>query len=180
MAQTAIFAGTHKVAHDAAAAGLVLANEAADNAALVGLYSLQAISSMYLGDFPVAKQALQAGEALARERAHGNELLTILVLRAQILFNEGADVSQTKALLAEAESVDIKAGSKWSNVTIEFILARLTGLLGDIEKARVRFAQSAENARKTGNMRVVYSCQSDLAHILRRHGDLDEALALYR
>ena len=28
-------------------------------------------------------------------------------------------------------------------------------------------------------MRVVYSCHSELAHILRRHGDLDEALGLY-
>ena len=29
-------------------------------------------------------------------------------------------------------------------------------------------------------MRIVYSCHSELAHILRRHGDIDEALELYK
>ena len=31
-----------------------------------------------------------------------------------------------------------------------------------------------------GNMRIVYSCHSELAHILRRHGEIDEALELYK
>ena len=29
-------------------------------------------------------------------------------------------------------------------------------------------------------MRLVYSCHSELAHVLRRHGEVDEALELYR
>jgi tetratricopeptide (TPR) repeat protein len=62
---------------------------------------------------------------------------------------------------------------------IEFGFARLSGLLGDIEKARTLFKQSAETAQRTGNMRVVYSCHSELAHVLRRHGEIDEALELY-
>jgi tetratricopeptide repeat protein len=61
-----------------------------------------------------------------------------------------------------------------------FGFARLSGLLGDIEKARTLFMQSAESAQRTGDIRVVCSCHSELAHILRRHGEIDEALDLYR
>ena len=39
---------------------------------------------MYLGDFPAAQQALQAGEALAREMGYPDELAMILVLGGQI------------------------------------------------------------------------------------------------
>jgi hypothetical protein len=60
-----------------------------------------------------------------------------------------------------------------------FAAARLSGMLGEIEKARGLFGQSADAARKMGDMRVVYSCQSELAHILRKHGETDEALKLY-
>jgi hypothetical protein len=52
-------------------------------------------------------------------------------------------------------------------------------LLGNIEKARVLFKQSIDAAQRSGSLRVVYSCHSELAHMLRRHGDLDEALGLY-
>lgn len=58
-------------------------------------------------------------------------------------------------------------------------MARLSGMLGEIEKARALFAHSAETAQQMGNMRVVFSCHSELAHILRRHGEIDEALGLY-
>jgi predicted ATPase len=180
LAQTAIFAGNHKVARAAAAAGLVLANQAADKTALVRLNMLAGLSSMYLGDLPAAQLSAQAGEVLARQLGHTGELVWILILRAQTIFFVGGDMTQAKALSAEAESLSLKAGSEWLNGMMAFGLARLSGLLGEIEKARVLFAHGAETAQKMGNMRVVYSCHSELAHILRRHGEIDEALALYK
>ena len=42
------------------------------------------------------------------------------------------------------------------------------------------FRESGEIARKMGNKRIVYSSQSELAHVLREHGQLDEPLGIYR
>jgi predicted ATPase/class 3 adenylate cyclase len=180
LAQTAIYAGHHKPARSAATAGLALAEQAADRPALVRLYALLGLSAMYLGDLPSAQQALRSGEVLARELALTGELSMILILLTQINYFTGADQDLTRANAAEAESLTMQAGSQWSNVMVEFAFARLSGLLGDVEKARALFKRSAEAARRTGNLRVVYSCQSELAHILRHQGQIDEALALYR
>jgi predicted ATPase len=179
LAQSAIYAGNHRLARSAAGEGLVLANRASDEPALVRLNSLAALASVYLGDLADAQQHLQTAEPLARETAQDGELIMILVLSAQVAFFSRGEVAKAKACLAEAESLSRKSGSQWNNAMIDFILARLSGLLGDVERARALFTQSADTAQKMGNMRVVYSCHSELAHILRRHGDLDEALRLY-
>jgi tetratricopeptide (TPR) repeat protein len=179
LAQAAIFMGDHTIARSAAAAGLVLAEQAADKTALVRLYALMGLACMYLGEYPAARQALASGEALARETGLANELAMILILTTQINFFAGGDIEQTKTYAAEAESLTIRAGAQWSNVMLGFAFGRLTGLLGNIEKARALFKQTADAAQRSGNLRVVYSCHSELAHMLRRHGELDEALGLY-
>jgi tetratricopeptide (TPR) repeat protein len=179
LAQSAIYAGNHKLARSAAAEGLVIASRVGDEPALVRLNSLAALASVYLGDFPDAQQALQTAGALARQRGQDGELTMILVLSAQVVFYSRGDVASAKALLREAEALSTKGRSQWNNAMIEFGLARLTGILGDVERARALFRQSADSAQRLGNMRVVYSCHSELAHILRRHGELDEALRLY-
>jgi hypothetical protein len=38
----------------------------------------------------------------------------------------------------------------------------------------------ANLAKKLGNKRQMYSCYSELAHVLRENGELDEPLAIYR
>lgn len=179
LAQSAIYAGNHRLARSAAAEGLVLANQTNDAPALVRLNSLAALASVYLGDFADAQHALQVAGDLARETGQKGELTMILVLTAQIAFYSAGDVSKAKSYLADAESLSRNSGSQWNNAMMEFILARLSGLVGEVERARALFRQSADTAQRMGNMRVVYSCHSELAHILRRHGELDEALRLY-
>jgi hypothetical protein len=61
-----------------------------------------------------------------------------------------------------------------------FGMARVAGLTGDLVTARAKFLQSANLAKKIGNKRQVYSCYSELAHVLRENGELDEPLAIYR
>lgn len=179
LAQAAIFMGDHTIARSAAAAGLVLAEQAGDKTALVRLYALMGLASTYLGDFSAARGALHSGGMLARKIGLSGELAMILVLSTQVNFFSGGDMNQTREYAAEAESLATQIGSRWSNVMLGFAFARLTGLLGNIEKARALFQQSIDAAQKSGNLRVVYSCNSELAHMLRRHGDLDEALGLY-
>jgi non-specific serine/threonine protein kinase len=61
-----------------------------------------------------------------------------------------------------------------------FGTARVAGVMGDLDTARAKFMQSAELAKKIGNKRQVYSCYSELAHVLRENGELEEPLRLYR
>ena len=179
LAQAAIFMGDHSIARPAAEAGLVLAQQAGDVTALVRLYALMGLAGMYLGEFAAARAAVHSGEVLAREIGLNGELAMILVLTTQINFFAGGDMDETRAFAAEAEALAARGGSQWSNVMLGFAFARLTGLLGNLDKARVLFKQSADAAQRTGNLRVVYSCHSELAHMLRRHGEIDEALGLY-
>jgi len=61
-----------------------------------------------------------------------------------------------------------------------FGMAQVAAMLGDLETAKEKFKESAEHARKFGNKRIVYSSQSELAHVQRQFGKLDEPLATYR
>ncbi len=179
LAQAAIYMGDHNVARPAADAGLALAEQAADKGALVRLYGLAGLANMYLGEFAASREALRVGEVLARERGETGELAMILVLTTQVIFFSGGDINETRRYAAEAENLAIHGDSQWSGLMLEFAFARLSGLMGNIEKARVLFKQAADHAQELGTMRIVYSCHSELAHILRRHGEIDEALALY-
>jgi hypothetical protein len=51
--------------------------------------------------------------------------------------------------------------------------------MGDLDTARAKFLESAALAKKMGNKRQMYSCYSELAHVLRENGQLDEPLAIY-
>jgi tetratricopeptide (TPR) repeat protein len=180
LAWSAIFAGEPKLCGAAADAGLQLVTQATDKKVIVHLYTLALMSHVLLGDYPAAERALQAGEAMAREMNYPNELAMLLVLGGQLQYFVGEDISLARANLAEAESLRIEMTSQWGSAAFIFGFARLTGLMGDVEKARERFRESEDAAGKVGNMRLVYSCHSELAHILRRHGEIDEALELYK
>ncbi|HET6847045.1 MAG TPA: tetratricopeptide repeat protein, partial [Anaerolineales bacterium] len=179
LCQAAIFMGEHDIARPAAEAGLALAQQANDRSAVVRLYALLGLACMYLGDAAASRDALQSGQNLAREMDLPGELAMILVLSTQANYFSGGDMDQTRAYAAEAESLAGQLETQWSNIMLGFAFARLTGLLGNIPRARVLFQQSIEIAEKAGNLRVVYSCRSELAHMLRRNGELEEALELY-
>ena len=58
-------------------------------------------------------------------------------------------------------------------------MGHIAAVMGDLETARAAFGRSADTARRLGNKRGAYSSESDFAHVLRQHGELDEALAIY-
>jgi tetratricopeptide (TPR) repeat protein len=59
-------------------------------------------------------------------------------------------------------------------------MGRVAGEMGDLATARSKFLQSADLAKKIGNKRQMYSCYSELAHVLRENGELAEPLTIYR
>jgi tetratricopeptide (TPR) repeat protein len=58
--------------------------------------------------------------------------------------------------------------------------ANLSALQGDVEAAKKNFLEAIENSRAINDLRNTLHSKSDLAHLYRRNGKLQEALALYR
>jgi hypothetical protein len=65
-------------------------------------------------------------------------------------------------------------------VFASFNLARAASMRGDMPTARQKFEDAAAKFRSLGNRRMVMTSLSQLAHGLRQHGQLAEALRYYR
>ncbi len=177
---TSVTTGEHKAGRTAAERALSLAKKTDDATTIVRAYSTLALTSIFLGDYPAAQHAVMQGEKLARQQGLRSELAWILSTHAQMAYISERDVAQAKTYLDEAAKVAREVGFRWASSFSAFGLARVAAVLGDLETARAGFKESAEMAMKMGNKRIVYSSQSEFAHILREHGELDEPLATYR
>ena len=87
---------------------------------------------------------------------------------------------QAKQYLDEAVSLSAGLQNQWAASMSLFGMARAAGVIGDLDTARTKFLQSAALAKKIGNKRQMYSCYSELAHVLRENGALEEPLEIYR
>ena len=108
------------------------------------------------------------------------ELAFILSIRGQIFYFARQNLAQAKADLEEAARLAKEEGYRWASSFLAIGMAHTAAFMGDIESARVAFQESGEIAIKLGNKRVLYSSRSELAHVLRAQGELDEPLGIYR
>jgi len=177
---SSVTTGEHRDGRDAAEKAIALAKKAEDATILVGAYGILALTSMFLGDYSNAFEAAMEGESLTRQRGIKSELAFVLSTRAQMEYFSRKDLEKAKAYLHEAANLAREADFRWASSFLAIGLAHTAAILGDLEAARARFMESAEMAGKIGNKRIAYSSQSELAHVLREHGGLDEPLAIYR
>ena len=171
--------GDHKTGRDAAEAGIALARNVNDVQTIGRLLGLVTLACIFLGDFPAAEQALVEAEAIARENGFVEQLATVLTTRAQLAFSGYRDISQAKSYLEEALSLAPTIQNEWATAMSLFGMGRVAGIMGDLATARTKFLESAGLARKLGNKRQMYSCYSELAHVLRENGEFDEPLSIY-
>jgi len=177
---TSITIGDHKVGRAAAEAGLALARKMDDRRTLVRLLIILGLSSIFLGDFPTAQTAADEAETIARQDQYKGELAMSLTAHSQVIYMTTRDIPAAKQKLDEAVIYGQDSGFQWATSMSAYGAGRLAGNMGDLETARARLNESAEISKRFGNRRIVFSARSELAHILREHGDLDEALAIYR
>lgn len=177
---SSIAIGDHKTGRDAAEAGLALARKVQDLQTTGRLLALLGLASTFLGDFLAAETAIIEAEALAREKGTPEEVALMITTRAQMIYFAHGDVPQAKKYLDEAISLGETTQLQWATTMSIFGMARLAGAMGDLDRARRSFLESADFAKRVGNKRLMYSCYSELAHVLREHGELDEPLAIYR
>ncbi|HET6595330.1 MAG TPA: adenylate/guanylate cyclase domain-containing protein [Anaerolineales bacterium] len=172
--------GDHKTGRDAAETGIALARKVNDAQTIGRLLGLVTLACIFLGDFPAAEQALAEAEVLAREHGFVEQLATVLTTRAQLAFSGYRDIAQAKAYLEEALSLAPTIQNQWAMAMSLFGMGRVAGIMGDLNTARTKFLESAGLANKMGNKRQMYSCYSELAHVLRENGEVDEPLSIYR
>jgi predicted ATPase/class 3 adenylate cyclase len=172
--------GDHKTGRGAAEAGITLAKKIDDTMTLGRLLGLVTLACVFQGDFPAAEKALAEAEILARQMGYAEQLASVLTTRAQLAFTGYRDLLQAKRYLDEAIALSATIENEWATAMSLFGMGRVVGLMGDLDTARAKFRQSAELAGKIGNKRQIYSCYSELAHVLRENGGTEEPLALYR
>ena len=172
--------GEHKVGRFAAEQAIALGHKAEDPATIARGYGILALTCMFLGDYSSVQRALVEGESLARQHGLASELAMILSVHAQVTYYAQRDAERAKVYLEEATHLAQASGFRWGSAFSAYGLARIAAVLGDLDSARIKFAESIETARKLGNKRIVYSSQSELAHILREYGEWEEAFAIYK
>ena len=172
--------GDHKTGREAAEAGIVLARKLNDRVTLGRLLGLLSLACIFQGDFPAVERALEEAERIAHQTGLAEQLATVYTTRAQLAFVGYRDAAQAKIYIDQAIAVSAKIENQWAAAMSLFGMGRVAGGMGDLQTAREKFAQSAELARKIGNKRQMYSCYSELAHVLRENGELDEPLRIYR
>ena len=180
LAWTSITTGHPKEGRAAAEEGVRLARKASDTQTFTRCLGMLALACLFTGDIDTALKAGEEAEALARKGNYMLELSLTLTSLAQIIYSTTQDASRAKAYVEEAMKISKAAGSQWSDTMSAFGMAQVAGMLGDLEAASKKFEESAEHAQKFGNKRIVYASQSELAHIQRKYGKLDEPLATYR
>jgi predicted ATPase/class 3 adenylate cyclase len=175
-----ITTGDHKTGRAAAETSVAIAKKINDKKTLVRAYGVLALSSIFLGDFITAQQAAMEAETIARQDGFIGELGLIISIRAQIMYFVERDIKRIKAYLEESDAISKGSGYRWTTSMSAYGLARVAAEMGDLETARAKFLESANIANEFGNKRIVYSSRSELAHVLREHGEIDEPLEIYR
>ena len=177
---TCITTGRHKDGNAAGNAALQLVRKTNDLPLLVAILGLLALSCIFLGDFESAQAFMAEGEALARQNGLRGELAMILTIYAQTTYYSAGDGARAKAYLEEAAELAKQVGYRWADSMSAFGLGRVAAEMGDLALAREKLMESAAHALRMGNKRLVYSCYSELAHVLRERGEYDEPLKTYR
>ena len=180
LAWMCVTSGEHKAGRAAAEQAIILGKQTSDISNVARAHGVLALTSVFLGDFPAAQQAITEAEAIARKHNFKGELAFILSIRGQIAFFTRQDLAQANAYLDEAARLAKEEGFRWASSFLAIGMAHTAAFMGDLESARAAFRESGEIASKLGNKRVLYSSRSELAHVLREHGELDEPLGIYK
>jgi len=143
-------------------------------------YFVQAMASLYLGDFPAARQAVVQGEKTAREKGDTFGLAFILWVRGRIMLNVDNDVQNARLDMEESARLAEETGSHIALTLTKYGLALVSVEMDDLEAARRNFRESTDVAMAFGNLRLLHSNQSTFAHALRQHGEFGEALEIYK
>jgi len=116
--------------------------------------------------------------AVAEEAGDWMSATMAAVSRSEYLI--GTDLADAEAWVTRATDSARRAGNPFAIGLAALGRGRYLGFRGRIDEARPWFVEAQAHFREIGDHRLELVARSDLAHALRRAGDLDGAEAAYR
>jgi len=107
-------------------------------------------------------------------------LAAVLTTGVRVNIFAKGDIQKSVEYQQRASELLKEYGNRWTYGINMFGFGNLYSHFGEFDKAREHFNIAMEAMKEIGSTRNVVMINSDLAHILRREGKLDEALAAYR
>jgi predicted ATPase/class 3 adenylate cyclase len=180
LTQTLIAQGENEAAVEAAREGLVVARRSGEPRVLAHTLAMSALANGYAGHHEAMWAAAQENLALSRRYGYRWERLPALSALAAPGLYLGFDISEARDYVAEMELLARAQGNPWFMAVTTITLGRLAIVEGDTAAAQARYRQAAGIFQDLGDQHFATVARSEVAHMLRREGRLDEALALYR
>ncbi|HQV29131.1 MAG TPA: AAA family ATPase, partial [Thermoflexales bacterium] len=163
---------------DAAIASADLAREIGDVVTLAFALSVGATAYGFLSDFSMARAWLE--ESLALSRKIGFVPGIGMGLAGLVFIVSIYDPEAALPLLDEAIAFARTVGNPWAMGLALTNVARLARTAGRGRDARAMLEEAAAIARGSRNLHLYVMSRSELGHILRLDGALDEAATVYR
>jgi predicted ATPase/class 3 adenylate cyclase len=182
LAMLSVNHGQHAEAQAAAKHSVELARQLEDVIWLVRSLNFLGLASAFLGDESLAFSSLEEGESLCRKWNYEQELAAILQSLAYITLEIRGQraVEQVQAYLEESLSISQGSVNLNALVMTEGTLAQLAFYKGNFQEARKHADRMLALHEEMGDQLSITGHNSEVAHVLRQSGNLEEARDLYK
>ena len=137
-----------------------------------------ALTAAFWGGPAQARAAAEEALALSRETGDAWAIFARSALLAtDFMFTH--DLDEARRLVAEQMPLARRLNNRWILALVVSAAARLAMVDGHLDAAIDLFLESARLLDEVGDSQGALGSRSEVAHMLRRHGRPDEALALY-
>lgn len=180
LAALAYSQGDNVRAADSAARAAALAREVGDKGALALVLAFEASSLTFVAETEKALKILEEAVAAGRESGDKRGLALALTFYAQVLTMMGTHPDVASKYSEEGATLRDESGDRWF-VTMGLLAAAMTARFrGNYPEARERFAAAGALFDDLGDRHRMNMVRSELAHIDRYEGKIDEAERVYR
>jgi hypothetical protein len=166
-------------ARDWADEAVRLARESGDERTLSTALSGRAFVLMFAGRPGDDVLAAQLESFVTAERA-GDWMSATFAATGRSEYLIGTDVADAEAWVVRATDAGRRAGNPFAIGLSALARGRYLGFCGSMDEARPWFTEAQAQFHEIRDRRMELVARSDLAHALRRGGDLDGAEAAYR
>jgi predicted ATPase/class 3 adenylate cyclase len=182
LAMLSVNHGHHAEAQAAAKHGVELARKLEDAIWLVRSLNFLGLASAFVGNETLAFNSLQEGVSLCRKWNYTQELAFVLESLAYITLEIRGQhtADQVQAYLEESLAISQSSANLNARVMTEGTLARLALYKGNFQEAREHADRMLALHEEMGDQLSITGHNSEVAHVLRQYGNLEEALALYK
>jgi tetratricopeptide (TPR) repeat protein len=158
---------------------LARARATGDARALAEAYTAATVQAVFSGRMDEGRAAFR--EALKRQ-GEGGDPVMIISLQGMSAMEAamGGDAANVEVNVAEIMETARRSGNPQALAFAALNAGRSLGYVGRLDEARPWFSEALGRYEEMGDRRMMLVARSDLAHVLRANGALEEAEERYR